>query len=75
MSEAAAFLRKHWRTAAGAAVGAAAGAAYAHFIGCRTGTCLLTGDVRTAALFFGFTGALVGFPGRKEAPREGGEAR
>ncbi len=71
MTRLASLARAHWRTAAGAAIGAVAGAAYAYFIGCRTGTCPLTGDVRTAALFFGFTGAMVGFPGSpKPPPRE-----
>lgn len=59
-------LRAHWRTLAGAAVGAVLGAAYAHFIGCRTGTCPLTGNVWTAAGFFGFTGAIVGLPGPRK---------
>ncbi|WP_242354842.1 DUF6132 family protein [Anaeromyxobacter sp. SG64] len=52
-----AIARAHWRTAGGAAVGAAAGAAYAYFIGCNTGTCPLTSSVWTAALFFGFAAA------------------
>jgi hypothetical protein len=55
--------RSHWRTALGAVLGAAGGAAYAHFVGCHTGTCPLTSNVWTAGLFFGFTGALVGAPG------------
>lgn len=65
------MLRTHWRTLAGAALGAALGAAYAQLIGCRTGTCPLTGNVWTAAAFFGFTGAMVGLPG----PRRQVEAR
>jgi hypothetical protein len=51
------------RTAAGALAGAAGGAAYAYFVGCHTGTCPLTGNVWGAALFFGFTGAVVLAPG------------
>ncbi len=62
------LLARYGRTALGAALGAAAGAAYAHFIGCRTGTCAITGNVWTAAAFFGFTGAVVAHPGG--APRE-----
>jgi hypothetical protein len=63
-------LRAHWRTALGALAGAAGGAAYAHFVGCHTGTCLITANVWTAAAFFGFTGAVVAAPGprREEAP-------
>jgi hypothetical protein len=57
------LLGRHWRTAAGAAAGAVGGALYAHFIGCQTGTCMITSNVWTAALFFGFTGGVVGFPG------------
>ena len=57
--------RAHWRTALGALLGAAGGAAYAHFIGCRTGTCPLTSKVWSAALFFGLAGLLVGWPERR----------
>ncbi len=64
-------LRRHWRTALGAAAGAAGGALYAHFIGCHTGTCLITSSVWTAGLFFGFTGAVVALPGPPQPePRE-----
>lgn len=63
------FLRTHLRTILGALAGALAGAAYAYFIGCRTGTCPLTGDARVAAVFFGITGALVAAPGPKPKPR------
>lgn len=62
-------LRRHWRTALGAAAGAAGGALYAHFIGCQTGTCAITSSVWSAGLFFGITGAVVGMPGpRREGP-------
>jgi hypothetical protein len=62
-------VRRHWRTALGAAAGAAGGALYAHFVGCHTGTCLITSSVWTAGLFFGVTGALVAAPGpRRDAP-------
>jgi hypothetical protein len=72
VSRAARILRANWTVAFGAVLGALGGGLYAHFIGCRTGTCLLTGDVRTASLFFGITGAIVGLPGpRKAAPKEG----
>ncbi len=61
------FLRRHWRTLLGGLLGAAGGALYAHFLGCRTGTCLLTSNVWTAALFFGTAGALALSGG--ESPR------
>jgi len=57
----------HWRTAAGVAIGAGAGAAYAHTIGCASGTCLITSNVWTAALFFGFSGGIVGWPAKPPA--------
>jgi len=68
-----ALAQAHWRTAGGAALGAAAGAGYAFFIGCNTGTCPLTSNVWTAALFFGFAGAVVGLPGPRaeRRPRSG----
>lgn len=69
MSAARALLRRHGRTALGAVVGAAGGAAYAHFVGCHTGTCLITSSVWTAAAFFGFTGAVVAHPERPRDPR------
>jgi hypothetical protein len=68
------LLRSRWRTAVGVLAGAAAGAAYAHFIGCHTGTCPLTGNVWTAALFFGFTGGVVLAPGPREADGQGTRA-
>jgi hypothetical protein len=46
----------HWRTLLGVALGAAAGALYAHFIGCRTGACPITGNPWVA----GFFGAWIG---------------
>jgi hypothetical protein len=67
--------RSRWRAALGLALGAGAGAAYAHFVGCRTGTCPLTSNVWTAALFFGFSGALVGWPAKLPRSPEGENAR
>lgn len=65
-------LKPHWRTALGAAVGATGGALYAHFVGCHSGTCMITSNVWTAAVFFGVTGAVVGFPGPSRGGRETG---
>jgi hypothetical protein len=48
------------------AIGAAAGAAYAHFIGCRTGTCFITSSVWAASLYGAVVGAVAGWPSRKE---------
>ncbi len=57
--------RSHYRTLAVALVGAGVGAAYAHFVGCRTGTCPITSSVWTAALYGGGVGALAGWPSRR----------
>ncbi len=58
------FSRSHVRTLAVAVAGASAAAAYAHFVGCRTGTCPLTSNVWTASLYGGAVGALLGWPAR-----------
>lgn len=62
----------HWRTALGALAGAAAGALYAHFVGCRTGTCPLTSNVWSAGLYGAFVGAVAGWPARARAARDDG---
>ncbi|HET9552342.1 MAG TPA: hypothetical protein VFP50_05190 [Anaeromyxobacteraceae bacterium] len=64
------WLGGHRRTLHGAAAGAIGGAAYAHFVGCRTGTCAITSSPLVSALFFGFTGAVIAAPGprREEIP-------
>jgi hypothetical protein len=64
-----AFLKRNWRTLLGAALGALGGGLYAHFIGCRTGTCALTSNVGSAALFFGLTGAIALTPGKPRDER------
>ena len=69
--------RSPWRGVLAAAVGAAAGGAYAHFVGCRTGTCLITSSVWTASLYGAAVGVLAGWPERKAAvqPAEDAEER
>jgi hypothetical protein len=57
--------RSHYRTLAVAVVGACVGAAYAHFVGCKTGTCPITSSAWTAALYGGGVGALAGWPARR----------
>ncbi len=57
--------RSHLRALLAALVGAGLGAAYAHFIGCRTGTCPLTSSVWTAGLYGAAVGALGGWPNRR----------
>ncbi len=50
-------------------LGASAGAAYAHFIGCKSGTCLITSNVWIASLYGGAVGAVAGWPSRGQAAR------
>ena len=59
--------RSHARTAIVASLGAIAAAAYAHFIGCKTGTCFLTSSVWSASAFGAFVGAVAGWPPRDPA--------
>ncbi len=54
----------HWGTALGAAAGATAGALYAHFVGCRTGTCPITSSVWSAGLYGALIGGFAGWPAR-----------
>lgn len=56
------------RAVAAGVLGAGAAAAYAHFIGCRTGTCPLTSNVWVASIYGGAVGALVGWPSRRPEP-------
>ena len=56
-----ALLRSRWRAAAAALLGAGLGAAYAHFIGCRTGTCPITSNVWVSTVYGGVFGALLGW--------------
>jgi hypothetical protein len=58
--------RSHLRTGLVALGGAAIGAAYAHFIGCRTGTCPLTSSVWTASLYGAVVGSVIGWPDRRK---------
>jgi len=58
--------RSHLRTLLAGGVGAALGAAYAHFVGCSTGSCPLTSSVWRAALYGLAVGAIAGWPGRPQ---------
>jgi hypothetical protein len=51
-----------WRAIAGATVGAGLLATYSHFIGCHTGTCLLTANVQTATIVGALVGLVTGWP-------------
>ncbi|HEY6001935.1 MAG TPA: DUF6132 family protein [Anaeromyxobacter sp.] len=59
--------RSHARAAAAALLGGGAAAAYAHFVGCRTGTCPLTSNVWIASLYGAALGAVLGWPERRQA--------
>jgi membrane associated rhomboid family serine protease len=61
--------RSHARTAIVASLGAIAAAAYAHFVGCKTGTCFLTSSVWSASVFGAVVGAVVGWPSRDPAKK------
>lgn len=70
------FLRRNWRSVLGASLGALGGGLYAHFVGCRTGTCLITSNVWVAAGYFGFVGgfALLPWATPRERAQGGDEA-
>ncbi len=59
MSWLSSLVRTRWRSILGVAAGASVGAAYAHFIGCHTGTCLITSNIWTAGGFGAVLGGLV----------------
>lgn len=62
-------LRGRVLTALAASVGAAVAVTYAHFVGCRTGTCPITSSAWNAALYGALVGTVVGWPNR---PRDRG---
>jgi len=58
------------RTILGIALGALGGALYSHYIGCATGTCPITSNPLSAALFGGVFGGTIFAPGGKPAARQ-----
>jgi hypothetical protein len=52
-----------WRPLALGALGALSGGTYAHFIGCRTGSCVLLSSVRSASVAGALVGLILGWPG------------
>ncbi len=66
MTGALSFVRARWTLLLGIAIGALIGASYAHFIGCRTGTCPITSNVWVSAIYGGAMGALIA-GGRRRA--------
>lgn len=61
------FSGSHARTAVVALLGAGAAVAYAHFVGCKTGTCPLTSNVWTASVYGAVVGGIAGWPARARA--------
>jgi len=58
-----AWLRKGgWRPIALGVFGALAGGGYAHFIGCRGGSCVLLSSVRSASVAGALVSLVVGWP-------------
>lgn len=51
------FLKKHWLRIVGVLVGAIAGYAYYHYVGCVSGTCPITSNPYNMIVY----GALVGY--------------
>jgi uncharacterized membrane protein YjjP (DUF1212 family) len=51
-----------WRPLALGAFGALSGGTYAHFIGCRTGSCVLLSSVRSASVAGALVGLILGWP-------------
>jgi hypothetical protein len=62
------------RAAIAGILGASAAAAYAHFVGCRTGTCPLTSNVWIASLYGAAVGAVIGWPERRRRATEAARA-
>jgi hypothetical protein len=66
------FFRKNARSFVVAAICGGGAATYAHFVGCRTGTCLLTSNVWVAALYGSCVGFIAGLPiGEKLGEKSG----
>jgi hypothetical protein len=62
------FLARNWRPLVGAAVGALGGGLYSYFIGCRTGTCLISSNVWVSTGYWGIVGGIALMPWA--SPRE-----
>jgi hypothetical protein len=58
------------RTVFGVVLGALGGALYSHFIGCATGTCPITSNPMSAALFGAVLGGTIFAPDGKTAGRQ-----
>ena len=57
-----------WRPLALGAFGALSGGTYAHFIGCRGGSCVLLSSVRSASVAGALFGLILGWPSPSPSP-------
>jgi len=57
-----------WRPLALGAFGALSGGSYAHFSGCRTGSCVLLSSVRSASVAGALIGLVIGWPSPSKRP-------
>ncbi len=60
---------KWFKFVAGLAIGAVAGYAYYHFIGCHSGTCPLTSNPWVTTLYGMLLGGITTFPSRSKRER------
>ncbi len=51
---------------AGVIIGAGLGYSYYYFIGCKTGTCAITGHPLNSTLYGAVMGLIITFPGKKK---------
>ena len=54
------FIKKHYRAFIGVVLGMIAGYLYYYFVGCKTGTCIITAHPVRSTLYVGFMGLLIG---------------
>ena len=65
------FLLQHKRTIIGIALGAAAGFLYYYYIGCASGTCMITSKPLNSTLYGALLGALLTNSFSEEKKKEG----
>jgi hypothetical protein len=68
------LLARTWRPLVGAAVGALGGWLYWYFIGCRSGTCLISSNVWISTGYWGVVGGIALMPwATPRQPASGGD--
>ena len=69
-------IKQYWYSSAifrislGVIGGAIAGYAYYYFIGCRAGTCAITGDPLNSTAYGAMMGLILAFPGRSDKEKK-----